>query len=113
MAFCEEIRQYDVAYYGGGKGTAGYPYRAIIGLRREDGSLIGGAYFHRDPATLPESDEQTESGYLWVHYAWEDFPRVLDLLRNEKPVHVRFVAGKWKIGSITTSLEPVGEGECP
>jgi hypothetical protein len=40
-----EIRQYDVNYCGGGKNKAGYPYRAIIGLRRDDGSLIGGPTF--------------------------------------------------------------------
>ena len=28
-----EIKKYDVAYYAGGKNLAGYPYRAIIGLR--------------------------------------------------------------------------------
>lgn len=32
MAFSEEIKKYDVAYYGGGKNTTGYQYRAIIGL---------------------------------------------------------------------------------
>ena len=113
MAYQEEIKKYDVAYYAGGKNTTGYQYRAIIGLRRDDGSLIGGAYFHRDPATMPNTDEQTSSGYVWCHYSWEDFPRVLDLLRNEKPVYVRYVAGGWRIASITTSLEPVGEGEQP
>jgi hypothetical protein len=113
MAYQEEIKKYDVAYSAGGKNTTGYQYRAIIGLRRDDGSLIGGAYFHRDPATMPNTDEQTSSGYVWCHYSWEDFPRVLDLLRNEKPVYVRYVAGGWRIASITTSLEPVGEGEQP
>ena len=113
MAFVEEVKKYDVSYYAGGKNTTGYQYRAIIGLRRNDGSLIGGAYFHRDLATMPNTDDQTSTGYVWFHYTWEDFPQVLDLLRNESPVFVRYVAGGWKIGSITTSLEPVGEGEMP
>lgn len=113
MAFSEEIKQYDVSYYAGGQNTTGYQYRAIIGLRRDDGSLIGGAYFHRDPATMPSTDNQTSSGYLWLHYTWEDFPQILDLLRNESPVYARFVAGGWSLGSITTSLEPAGEGETP
>ncbi len=113
MAFNEEIKKYDVAYYGGGKNSTGYKYRAIIGLRREGGSLLGGAYFHADPATLPDTDDQTSTGYVWCHYSWEHFPHVLDLLRNEKPVFLRYVAGGWKIASVTTSLEPVGEGETP
>ena len=113
MTFVEEVKKYNVAYYAGGKNTTGYQYRAIIGLRRDDGSIIGGAYFHRDPTTMPDSDDQTSSGYVWCHYTWEDFAQVLDLLRNESPVYVRYVAGIWNIGSITTSHEPVGEGETP
>ena len=113
MVFIEEIKKYDIYYFGGGKNTSGYEYRAIIGLRRDDGSLIGGAYFHRDPTTMPDTDNLTSSGYLWIHYPWEDFPRVLDILRNEEPVFVQYVGGGWKHGSITTSLEPVGEGEQP
>ena len=105
-----EIKNYDVNYYGGGKNTTGYPYRAIIGLRRDDGTLIGGAYFHRDRATMPDTDSQETSGYISCNYDWEDFPRVMDLLRNEKPVLVEYL-GKWNIAGITTSLEPVGEGE--
>jgi hypothetical protein len=34
----------------------------------------------------------------------------MDLLRNEKPVLVEYL-GKWNLAGITTSLEPVGEGE--
>ena len=113
MAFYEQIKKYDVALYAGGNNTSGYQYRAIIGLRRDDGSLIGGAYFHRDPATMPNSDQQTPAGYVWCHYPWDNFPQILDLLRNEKPVYVRYVAGGWQIASITTNSEPVGEGEHP
>jgi hypothetical protein len=105
-----EIRQYDVNYCGGGKNKAGYPYRAIIGLRRDDGSLIGGAYFHRDPSTMPDADTQDQNGYISCNYSWEDFPMVMDLLRNEKPVFVEFVE-RWNQAGITTLLEPVGEGE--
>ena len=36
-----EIKKYDVSYYAGGKNTAGYTYRAIVGLRKDDGSIIG------------------------------------------------------------------------
>ncbi|HEB69802.1 MAG TPA: hypothetical protein ENI88_09300 [Desulfobulbus sp.] len=113
MAFIEEIKKYDVAYYSGGKNKTGYKYRAIIGLRRDDNSLIGAAYFHRNPETMPDTDYQSSSGYIYCHYVWEDFPQIMDLLRNEKPVRLRYVAGGWEIASITTSLEPVGEGEEP
>ena len=106
-----EIKKYDVAYYAGGKNTSGYTYRAIVGLRKDDGSIIGTAYFHRSPATLPDSDSQNAAGQVFCHYLAEDFPRVLDLLRNEKPVYVNFTAGSWNIARIETSLEAIGEGE--
>jgi len=109
----ERIKKYDVSYYAGGK-NPGYEYRAIIGLRRDDASHIGGAYFHRDTATMPDKDNQTPDGFIWCHYTWEDFPQVLDILRNESPVYLRYVSGcDGGISSITTSNEPVGEGEIP
>ncbi len=108
----EEIKKYDVAIYGGGKNTTGYSYRAIIGLRRADGSLIGAAYFYRDPAAMPNTDMQSSGGYVWCNYTWDDFSQVVDVLRNEEPVYLRYVDG-WNLASITTSLEPVGEGESP
>lgn len=107
----EEIKKYDVSYYAGGKKANGYPYRAIIGLRRDDDSLIGAAYFHRTHATMPNTDSQDDNGYVYCHYTFEDFPRIVDLLRNEKPVYIRYVAGNWNMASIDTSLEPVGEDE--
>ena len=40
-----------------------------------------------------------------------DYPQVLDLLRNEKPIYVEFEGNIGNIASIRTSAEPVGEGE--
>jgi hypothetical protein len=113
MAYNEQIKKYTASYYSGGKTANGYKYRAIIGLRRDDGSLLGAAYFHRSPDTMPNTDHRSSSGYVYCHYRWEDFPQVLDLLRNEKPVYLRYVGGGWNLASIDTSLEPIGEGEEP
>ena len=107
----KEIKKYDVAYYGGAKNLGGYPYRAIIGLRDEDDSLIGAAYFHHTAATLPAGDTQKPTGYISCHYLTDDYPRVVDLLRNEKPVFVEFDAQAGSVATIRTSAEPVGEGE--
>jgi hypothetical protein len=46
-----------------------------------------------------------------VNYMAEDYPCVLDLLRNEDPIYVNFVAGGWDQASIETTDEPIGEGE--
>ena len=106
-----EIKKYDVAYYAGGQNAAGYPYRAIIGLRNEDNGLIGAAYFHRDARTLPVADGRKPTGYISCHYLAEDYPHVIDLLRNEKPVYVEFEIHLGNLANIRTSAEPVGEGE--
>jgi len=106
-----EIKKYDVAYYAGGKNAAGYPYRAIIGLRNDSDGLIGAAYFHHNATTMPIADTQKATGYISCHYLAEDYPQVLDLLRNEKPVYVEFEVRPGNIANIRTSAEPVGEGE--
>ena len=106
-----EVKKYDVAYYGGGKNAAGYPYRAIIGLRDESDKLLGAAYFHHFATTMPTADTQKASGYISCHYMAADYPQVLDLLRNEKPIYVEFEVNIGNIASIRTSAEPVGEGE--
>ena len=100
-----------VAYYAGGKNAAGYPYRAIIGLRDDSDGLIGAAYFHHNATTLPVTDTRRASGYISCHYLAADYPRVVDLLRNEKPVYVEFEVLPGNIANIRTSAEPVGEGE--
>jgi len=105
-----EIKKYDVAYYAGARNVAGYPYRAIIGLRDDNDKLIGAAYFHHNVATMPNADTQKATGYISCHYLAADYSHVLDLLRNEKPVYAEFEAGG-NIANIRTSAEPVGEGE--
>jgi hypothetical protein len=107
-----EIKKYDVAYYAGGRNVAGYPYQAVIGLRNDSDGLIGAAYFHHTRSTMPIADTQrASSGYISCHYSVEDYPRILDLLRNEKPVYVEFEAQLGNMANIRTSAEPVGEGE--
>ena len=106
-----EITKYDVAYYAGGRNAAAFPYRAIIGLRNDSDRLIGAAYFHHNTTTMPVADTQKATGYISCHYLAEDYPQVLDLLRNEKPVYVEFEVRPGNIANIRTSAEPVGEGE--
>ena len=106
-----EIKKYDVAYYAGAKNTARHPYKAIIGLRNDSDALIGAAYFHHNTSTMPVADTQKGTGYISCHYLAEDYPQVIDLLRNEKPVYVEFEVKAGNVANIRTSAEPVGEGE--
>ncbi len=119
---------YRVKYFAGG--STSYKYRAIITLENKgDPSWSVIAYFHRNPGTLPPHDQKSthpttppttppqgqkkavvHQTVIECHYPWEDFPVVLDLLRNEKPVMVDYLANE-NVGFITTAYETVGEGE--
>jgi hypothetical protein len=110
MATVIEIKKYDVSYYAGAKNVRGYPYRAIIGLRDENDAFVGVAYFHHSLQTMPDSDIKKSRGLISCHYVATDYPQVLDLLRNEKPVYVEFDE-RTNVANIRTSAEPVGEGE--
>jgi hypothetical protein len=107
----EEIKNYSVEYYAGG--NSNYAFRAIVDLRRNDNSLFACLYFYRNPTAMPNVDDQAKLGrpYAWCYFPEEDFSRVLDLLRNEKPLYFRYITGTLNMGVITTSNEPVGEGE--
>ena len=109
-----EIKKYDVAYYAGAKNVVAYPYKAIIGLRNADNELVGAAFFHHTTATMPIADTQKATGYISCHYLAEDYPQVLDLLRNEKPVYVEFEVRPGNIANIRTTAEPSRRGrtEC-
>ena len=114
MVLVEEIGTYKVAYRGGRPVPNGSIWRAVIILRDTGGNKIGTAFFHLDPTSMPARSEQRPSGQVWVHYALEDFPHVLDLLRNESPIHLRYDDDPESMqGSITTTAEPVGEEEIP
>lgn len=106
-----EVKNYDVAYYAGAKNVSGHPYRAIIGLRDENNMLVGAAFFHHSPSTMPVADTQKANGYISCHYPAEHYPFIIDLLRNEKPIFVEFEVTAGNVGNIRTSAEPVGEGE--
>lgn len=101
-----EIKSYIVTYFSGGPN--GFKYRAWIELQNADGHMVGKAYFFRDAAQIP-NDGEGKDGLVSCYYPAEDFPRVLDLLRNEKPIYVYYNGSGNSV--IKTSSEPVGEGE--
>jgi len=106
-----EIKKYDVAYYAGARNQDNYAYKAIIGLRDENHVLVGAAFFHHSRATMPEADTQKSTGFISCHYLADDYPHILDILRNESPVFVEFEIQTGNVANIRTSAEPVGEGE--
>jgi hypothetical protein len=71
---------------------------------------IGVIQFEEDPARLPATDHLSAQGSVVLYYSLDQYPHILDLLRNESPLHLRFNKDN-KFGQISTSKEPVGEGE--
>lgn len=61
------------------------------------------------PYPDPIFDEEQKKGYMFMPIA--DIHAFVDVLRNEKPIfgHLRGDRPEWT--SVTTSEEPVGEGE--
>lgn len=57
----------------------------------------------------PTYDDERDTGYMYMPI--DDLPKVVDLLRNEKPIYAHARGDKPEWSGITTSAEPVGEGE--
>jgi hypothetical protein len=77
-----------------------------IWLKDPAGASIGQLVFLPDGKVLP-SDNETN---LYFHLS--NYPHVMDLLRNEKPIYWSYVgSGPGNENAIRTAIEPVGEFE--
>ena len=102
-----EIGQYSVCINGSG----GLKERARIILYDTNHQTIGSIIFLKDSEEAKNKDDnQTSSGFISIYHSEDQLSNMIDLLRNEKPVYLGFSAN-WKTGYISTSEEPVGEGE--
>jgi hypothetical protein len=99
-----EVKSYSILFYGGPDGYQ--TNRAQIQLSDAGGKTLAWVRFN-DPGMTFENDYQSD-GIIRMHLPSAMFPNVLDVLRNEKPVYVRFTRNR---GFLSTSKEPVGEGE--
>jgi hypothetical protein len=99
-----EIREYHILFYGSPEGYQ--TNRAQIALYGPTGSVAGYIRFN-DPGMLFESDSQAGE-LIFMHLPSAMLQSVIDVLRNEKPVYLYFAQGR---GFLSTSKEPVGEGE--
>jgi hypothetical protein len=68
-------------------------------------------YFLDDASAFPEPsiDIDKKKGFLFLPF--RDLPTVVDILRNESPIYAHLRADRPQWTSITTTKEPVGEGE--
>lgn len=100
-----EATKYHVLFYGAPDGYQ--TNRAQIALYGAAGTVIAYIRFN-DPGMFFEADAES-AGVIRMHLPSAMFQSVLDVLRNEKPIHIYFAAGRGFLGTMST--EPVGEGE--
>jgi hypothetical protein len=98
------VKSYSLLFYGSPPGYA--TNRAQIQLSGDDGKVLAWVRFN-DPGQFFENDYMSND-IIRMHLPSAMFENVLDVLRNEKPVHVYFAAGR---GFLGTSAEPIGEAE--
>ena len=99
-----EVKKYHILVYGS---PSGYQTnRAQIALYGSSGKTVAYIRFN-DPGMNFENDSES-GGRIKMHLPSTMFQNVLDVLRNEKPVYIYFAQGR---GFLSTSTEPVGEGE--
>ncbi len=73
-------------------------------------NYIGQVVFLPDGETLPHDIAQ--NGDISLYYHLQDFPNILDILRNENPVYLSWTGpNPGQENGIWTSAEPAGEGE--
>ncbi|TFH10869.1 MAG: hypothetical protein E4H07_04855 [Nitrosomonadales bacterium] len=99
-----EVMNYQVYFFGGPGGL--WANRSKIALRGNDNKVLAHINFN-DSGMKFENDSERD-GITEMNLPSSMFANIIDILRNEKPVYIKFIHGH---GVLQTSLEPVGEGE--
>jgi len=106
MIVSKEVGTYEVLM------ISGYSNPDQIGFvyfNTPSGEYIGYAGIIREGALLP-ANVQWSNGIINIYFHENEFVPLLDTLRNERPMYVKFNTDlKW--GSVGTGKEPVGEQE--
>ncbi len=103
------ISTYVVFAYGGPEGNSGVEATISLGIPDAYAFLR----FFPEGVQVPANKKTTHvSGrpIFYVNYRYAQFSNVVDLLRNEEPIKF-FFRDDSLAAYITTSSEPVGEGE--
>ena len=105
-----EIGSYTVAVFGGPDGVgfgSTQRMRTNLKLYSTTGSTAGWIRFVDSGMHLP-ADTQDGRGYVTMHLPTAMLAPTIDVLRNEKPLHLKFTGGS---GVLKTGPEEIGEGE--
>jgi len=108
MVITQEVGTYEVLLISG---YSNPNQVAFIYFNDKSGKYLGYAGIIKDSSPLP-TNVQWSNGILNIYFHEADLVPLLDTLRNEKPIYVKFNTDlKW--GSVGTDREPVGEFEAP
>ncbi len=97
-----EFNKYRVYYYSAPQ----YNWDARIDLSM-NASSVAMLQFMKRGQSIPANS--VSGGIFQIHYSIHDFPAIISMLREEKPLFVTLAANG--IGTVSTSDEPVGEQE--
>jgi hypothetical protein len=73
------------------------------------GFSLGYLHFLADDIVLPKSKKL--AGLFYFYYYESQLASVIDMHRNEKPIYLIYVEDESNNCRLSTSMEPVGEGE--
>jgi len=90
--------------------TTTVPYDAAIICYGVDGYSVR-IYFIPSEYNLPDNKTDLNSKVGWIFLPKEDYPLILDLLRNEKPIYGRIFETIPLANRIATGAEVIGEEE--
>ncbi len=99
-----EIKNYAVRVYGNQQDNN---ILAQVHLFDEHNKMVGGIDFYSNQASLPADSEKP---FLKTAMNISRLDSVVDLLRNEKPIFLEWQKHLHHV-YLSTSQEPVGEGE--
>lgn len=101
----EQFKQYKIFLYGGGGASIS---KAVIHLKLPSGKAV--IRFKDGRLKKNSATKKGKKSLYEIYVAADRYPHFVDLLRNEKPLYF-FYDFNENISYITTSDEPVGEGE--
>jgi hypothetical protein len=83
-------------------------YKAVIMITAQTG-FLGYINFVSDSNKLPKAVKMYNLYHFYYHM--QDMPAIIDMLRNEGPVYLFYQEDDKNMCRISTTMEPVGEGE--
>ena len=110
MADIKEIRQYEYFVFTSRDGYAKATMLLYGATAGGATTLIGYVSFTAGTEPLDEARLSQDGKYL-LFYRYADLQVLVDMLRNEKPVHLIWVPEGTHNSRISTLPEAVGEGE--